>query len=300
MKRYIIFSVFLIICIATLICVSDTHGDNNFNSVVSVEWLQKNYNNPSVMILDIRKVQEFREAHIPDSVNLTYTAWRTMEKDLDCQLPPEDDLNDTVCSIGLQRYKHVVLIGSMDTDKDRVNTTRVAWTLKYASIQNPGILDGGFKVWASSRLPLVAGWETKEKGRQKCKWNKSVIATKEHVLKVMETAAIVDTRPEKIFSGKEPDPKLKRRGHIPHAVNLPYSLVFKKDGTFEEKTILQSLAYNKIGDNKDREVIVLCCNGQYASSWWFVLSEILGYKKVAIYDGSMEDWCKDDKPLIIE
>jgi len=117
---------------------------------------------------------------------------------------------------------------------------------------------------------------------------------------VMDTTAIVDTRPEKFFSGKEPDPKLKRVGHIPHAVNLPYSLVFKKDGTFEEKRILQARAYSKISYNKDRQVIVLCCNGQYASSWWFVLSELLGYKKVAIYDGSMEEWSRDEEPLEIE
>jgi len=256
-------------------------------------------NNPSVIILDIRSVQEYKEGHIPGSVNLTFTAWLTMQKNLDCQLPPEDELNDTICSIGLQKYENVVIVGKTSTVLNCVNITRVAWTLKYAGIKGLGILNGGFNSWLSKNLPIQTGWQRKEKTRQKCKWDKSVLTTKEHLIKVMDIAAIIDTRLEKFYTGKETDPKTKRKGHIPNAVNLPYSLVFKKDGTFEDKEKLKSIAYKAIGDNKEREVIVLCCNGQYASSWWFVLSEVLGYRKVSIYDGSMEEWCKDEGPFII-
>ncbi len=297
MKKLFLFS---LVFIALFLLPFLASGENDFEPVVSIEWLKKNLNNPSVIILDIRGVQEFKDGHIPGSVNLTYTAWRTIRDDLDCQLPPEDDLNDTICSIGLQKYDHVVILGKTDTDRDCVNMTRVAWTIKYAGIKSPGILNGGINNWINSKLPLTAGWESREKGKQKCKLNKSVVATKEHLREVMDKAAIIDTRIEKYYSGKEVDPRLKRKGHIPNAINLPYSLVFKKDGTFEDKTTLASLAYKAVGEDKDREVIVLCCNGQYASSWWFVFSEVLGYKKVSIYDGSMEEWCKDEGPLIVE
>ncbi|HOV89101.1 MAG TPA: rhodanese-like domain-containing protein [Syntrophorhabdaceae bacterium] len=275
-------------------------GENDFEPIVSIDWLKKNLNNPSVIVLDIRGVQEFKEAHIPGSVNLSYTAWRTIRDNLDCQLPLEDELNDTICSIGLQKYAHVVIVGKTDTDKDCVNMTRVAWTIKYAGIKSPGIFNGGFNNWVNSNLPTKSGWESREKGREKCKLNKSVVATKEHLKEVMGKAAIIDTRTENYFSGKEIDPRLKRKGHIPNAINLPYSLIFKKDGTFEDKTTLASLAYKTVGEDKDREIIVLCCNGQYSSSWWFVFSEVLGYKKVSIYDGSMEEWCKDGDSLVVE
>ncbi|HOP86655.1 MAG TPA: rhodanese-like domain-containing protein [Syntrophorhabdaceae bacterium] len=297
MKRCIFLLFFIVIFFYPLIT---SYGQDNFEPILSTEWLKKNMDNPSVIILDIRGVQEYKEGHIPGSVNLTFTAWRTMEKNLDCQLPPEDELNDTVCSIGLQKYKHVIIVGKTSTDLDCVNMTRVAWTLKYAGIKGLGILNGGFNSWQTHNLPIQTGWQTKEKARQKCKWDKSVVATKEHLIKVMDTAAIIDTRPEKFYIGLETDPKTKRKGHIPKAINLPYSLVFKKDGAFEDKKKLMSIAYKTIGDNREREVIVLCCNGQYASSWWFVLSEVLGYKKVSIYDGSMEEWCRDEGPLIIE
>jgi thiosulfate/3-mercaptopyruvate sulfurtransferase len=290
---------FIIFIIAFTVPVA-AHTNNTIDPLVSIDWLQKNIDNPSVVILDIRKVEEYKEGHIPGSVSLTYTAWRTMEKNLDCQLPPKDDLNDTLCSAGLHKYAAVVIVGKKDTDKDRVNMTRVAWTLKYAGIKRLAILDGGYNNWLTAKLPVSTGWQKTEKSRQKCRWNEGIIATKEQVLKGMNKATIIDTRLAQFFSGKETQPTVKRKGHIPGALNLPYSLVFKKDGEFEDKAALQAHAYRAIGDNKDREVIVLCCNGQFASSWWFVLSEMLGYKKVAIYDGSMEEWCRDEKAPLIE
>jgi len=208
-------------------------------------------------------------------------------------------LNDTLCSIGLQKFATIVIVGKTDTDRDRVQSTRVAWTLKYAGNKRPTILNGGYNSWITAKLPISAGWETKAKDRQKCNWNESVIATREQVMKAITKSAIVDTRPARVFSGQETQQSVKRRGHIPGAVNLPYSLVFKEDGSFEDKSVLQAHARRVIGEDKEREIIVLCCDGQYASSWWFVLSEMLGYKKVAIYDGSMEEWCRDEaSPLV--
>ena len=88
-------------------------------------------------------------------------------------------------------------------------------------------------------------------------------------------------------------PPLTLAGHSPGAVNLPYSLVFKNEGFFQDRESLKNIASRTLGDNLNKETIVLCCNGQFASSWWFMLSEVLGYKKVKIYDGSMEEWCND-------
>jgi thiosulfate/3-mercaptopyruvate sulfurtransferase len=60
------------------------------------------------------------------------------------------------------------------------------------------------------------------------------------------------------------------------------------------------LASKGVGDAKDKEIVLLCCNGQFASSWWFALSEVLGYRDVKIYDGSMEEWCRDPEAPLVE
>jgi thiosulfate/3-mercaptopyruvate sulfurtransferase len=44
----------------------------------------------------------------------------------------------------------------------------------------------------------------------------------------------------------------------------------------------------------NKEIIVYCDSGRVASAWWFILNEVLGYKNVKNYDGSMEEWTKDE------
>jgi thiosulfate/3-mercaptopyruvate sulfurtransferase len=261
--------------------------------IVSAAWLHDNLKDPRVLVLDIRKPEEFKAGHVPGAFNLTYTAWRTLEKGLDCQLNEKDDLQDNICSVGLRQDSKVVVVGKTDTDRDRVNMTRVAWTLKYAGIDRPSVLDGGYKSWIAHEYPAASGWQKREKSPYKCRWNERVLATKAQVMKRARTTAVVDTRLHEFFSGKELQPPLKRRGHVPGAVNLPYPLVFAEDGSFESAARLGSYARARIGGNLDRQIIVLCCNGQFASSWWFALSEVLGYRNVKIYDGSMEEWCSD-------
>lgn len=274
--------------------------DDTIGPVVSTEWLQKNLDNPSVFVLDIRKVEDYKEGHIPGALSLTYAAWRTMENNLSCQLPYKDELSDTICSSGINADTYVVIVGNTDTERQLTNATRVAWTLKYAGVKRPAILDGGYKKWLSKNYPVTTDWVKRPKSNYKCKWNENVIANKEHVRARLGTAVIVDTRPERLYKGEASDPMLKRKGHIPGAVNLPYSLVFKKDGTFENTEKLKSLASKAVGDARNREIIVLCCNGQFASSWWFALSEMLCYRDVKIYDGSMEEWCRDEKAPLVE
>jgi thiosulfate/3-mercaptopyruvate sulfurtransferase len=37
--------------------------------------------------------------------------------------------------------------------------------------------------------------------------------------------------------------------------------------------------------------------GGYAAAWWFVLTQVLGYSNVRIYDGAAEAWVKSD-PMV--
>lgn len=296
MKRYLFC---FILFISTFLLFITAYAKNDIDPVVSTDWLQENLSNPSVFVLDIRKVEDYKKGHIPGALSLTYAAWRKMSKNLDCQLPPRDDLLETVCSSGISADTRVVIVGNTDTERQRMNSTRVAWTLKYAGVKHPAILDGGHKKWSSNNYPVTTDWIKRRKSNYKCKWNESVVATKSYIISRLKEAAIVDTRPENLYSGKISDPMLKRKGHIPGAVNLPYSLIFKEDGTFENVEKLKSLASGALGDANEKEIIVLCCNGGFASSWWFVLSEVLRYRDVKVYDGSMEEWCSDkDAPLI--
>jgi len=82
-----------------------------------------------------------------------------------------------------------------------------------------------------------------------------------------------------------------RGGHIPGANNIPWSTsVNPETGEFKSKDELKSI-YNKINDLPEGEDIITYCRiGERSAHTWFVLKQLLGYKKVRNYDGSWTEW----------
>ena len=66
--------------------------------IVSTDWLEKNLTNPKVTVIDIRKVEEYKEGHIPNAINVIYGSWAVMKAGIRNELPPTDDLFDLIGS----------------------------------------------------------------------------------------------------------------------------------------------------------------------------------------------------------
>jgi thiosulfate/3-mercaptopyruvate sulfurtransferase len=81
----------------------------------------------------------------------------------------------------------------------------------------------------------------------------------------------------------------QRGGHIPGAVNIPWDMTLKEDGTFKPVEELQALYINN-GVTSDKETISYCIVGGRSNHTWFVLTYLLGYPKVRLYDGSWAEW----------
>jgi thiosulfate/3-mercaptopyruvate sulfurtransferase len=61
------------------------------------------------------------------------------------------------------------------------------------------------------------------------------------------------------------------------------------EGTFKSGEEIKNL-YESQGITPDKDVIVYCRIGERSSLTWFVLHELMGYKKVRNYDGSWTEW----------
>src|SRR6202043_1538492 len=81
-----------------------------------------------------------------------------------------------------------------------------------------------------------------------------------------------------------------RGGHIPGAVNVPWSRAANEDGTFKSAKELEQI-YSGDAELKRRAPIIAYCRiGERSSHTWFVLHYLLGYPKVKNYDGSWTEW----------
>ena len=99
-------------------------------------------------------------------------------------------------------------------------------------------------------------------------------------------AVLLDARDAAVYTGEIIEPYTTKGGHIPTAKSLPTRRT--KIGSIKTRVNWENwLEYY----DKDREVIVYRGVG-YASSWWFVLTQMLGYKNVKFYDGSAQEWTK--------
>jgi thiosulfate/3-mercaptopyruvate sulfurtransferase len=267
--------------------------------VVSGDWLEKNLNDPKLVIVDIRKVEEYKEGNIPNSVNVFFGTWAVKKNSLDNELPDDDDLFDTIGSAGITADSRVVLVGFTESTTDLVSLTRVAWTLIYAGIENVAILDGGFNKWEEAKKPIST---TAVKTRRKIyqgKFNKAIFAPKAYILSKIGKATLVDARMPDVFFGISKSSLVAREGHIKGAASLPAVWIFTKEGTFKSKEELQEMAAGIVGKDLTKEIIAYCDTGRLCTGWWFVLREILGYEDVKSYDGSSQEYAKDpNAPMV--
>jgi thiosulfate/3-mercaptopyruvate sulfurtransferase len=109
------------------------------------------------------------------------------------------------------------------------------------------------------------------------------------------TGSLVDVRSPAEFSGETmapphlPSEQPYVAGHVPGAVNIPWSKAANEHGTFKSADELRAL-YEGAGIHADQDVITYCRIGERSSHTWFVLSELLGFPNVRNYDGSWTEY----------
>jgi thiosulfate/3-mercaptopyruvate sulfurtransferase len=122
-------------------------------------------------------------------------------------------------------------------------------------------------------------------------------AFRQQVLKhTAEGGKLVDVRSPAAFSGEllhmanYPQEGALRGGHIPGAKNIPWSRAANEDGTFKSAEQLRILYEQDMGLKPDADTITYCRIGERSSHTWFVLTYLLGFRKVRNYDGSWTEW----------
>ena len=260
----------------------------NIQPVVSTDWLEQNLNRPEITVLDIRTPARYAKGHIPGSINVPASLWAVSQNELSLELPPDETLRDLLGKSGINRSRAVVVVTHMETDFSRADALRVAWTLILAGVENAAALDGGIDKWTREKKPLSTEATIVPPVVYDGTISRNSLATQKQVLGRPTSVLLVDTRtPEEYFGILSPE------GHILGAGLAPAPWLYTSNGSFIPQPVIKGIAEGVFGTDKSREIIVYCGVGGYAAAWWFVLTQILDYQNVKVYDGSMEEWIKD-------
>jgi len=269
--------------------------------VVSGEWLEKNLNEPGLVIIDVRKSDDYKAGHVPNAVSSFYGSWVTKKDGNTNEAPEPGDLAELLGSLGINGKAKVVIVGSVSNPVDQCCRTRVAWTLIYMGVKNVAILDGGYDKWVKDKR-AVSTDIVKAKEVQ-CKGNvqKELNLSKAQLLDGLGKAIVVDTRPADFFYGVAKAPTVAKPGHINGAVCLPSpGWILDGEGMMKNPEMLAAIAAGVVGADKEKEIMTYCNTGVFASGWWYFLREVLGYQNVRLYDGSMEELARDEKAPIVK
>jgi thiosulfate/3-mercaptopyruvate sulfurtransferase len=108
---------------------------------------------------------------------------------------------------------------------------------------------------------------------------------------------VIDARSAGRFEGRDPEirPGLKS-GHIPGAINLPYTDLLAADGTMLPPSEIAH-RFKTAGFRAGAPVVTSCGSGVTACVLALGLKRI-GHQPVAVYDGSWTEWGgRDDLPI---
>lgn len=269
--------------------------------VVAPSWLQENLDDPNLIIVDIRTSALYESSHVPGSLSIPFaydSVWsRAVEGDT-LIMPPEDELFPDLSALGFTTEKNVVIVTTTALiPRNLVEATRVAATLQYAGLatNKVGILDGGIEGWVRAGGPTSTDPVTPTPATFTGPMDESVVVERAYVHaslnRLDEGIALVDARPSTAYVD----------GHIESALSIPLLNIWNEDGTFKPASDLLVLFEAAVGDAPvsatEGEVIVYCFIGLMATSWHFVLTNVLEFENVRLYDGSVEDWTKE-YPLV--
>jgi thiosulfate/3-mercaptopyruvate sulfurtransferase len=294
----------------------DSHCGRKIDPIVSTDWLEDNLDREGLIILDIRDPGAYGPGHIPGSINEPFVTafdptcrgpssnWIVGSEDcLWLQLPEKEDLFETIGNLGITKHSLVVIVTAPNPGEPAfyglANATRVADTLIYAGVRNVAILDGGYPRWVAEGKPTETAVPQVTAIEYDSKVNKEMFVSRKYVRGHIGEAVILDARDAEVYFGAAIEPFAPKEGHIPTARSLPtpWIWVLNSDGTYTYKDaeILKAMASGVIGRHGrhgDQEIVVYCGVGGYASSWWFVLTQVLGYEDVKLYDGSAQEWVR--------
>jgi thiosulfate/3-mercaptopyruvate sulfurtransferase len=159
--------------------------------------------------------------------------------------------------------------------------------------KNVAVLDGGFQKWLQEKRPATIERSALQPREYKGRIDASRLASKTYVLGKIGKSILVDNRTPELFSGMTTEPWALKPGHVKGTQNLPTPWIFQPGGLLKSQSELESMAKGVIGPDKGKEIIAYFCAGPYASDRSYILTELLGYNNVKVYDGSMQEWILD-------
>lgn len=276
------------------------------DSLVTAEWLMEHLDDPDLVVLDatvmiesdgsggfrtVNGIANFEAGHIP-TAGFADLKGDLSDKDagIGYAVPSPEQFAAAMGALGVADDTRVVLYDANSSSW----AARVWWMLRWIGFDNAALLDGGLDAWTSAGYSLSTEPATRPAKTLTVNLRPELIVDKAEVRAAIDDASVnlLDALTEEHYRGDFA--MYARPGHIPTASNVPVTSLADESGRYKSLDELESL----FDGERDTRTITYCGGGIAASGNAFVMHR-LGFKDVAVYTASLQEWAADpENPMV--
>lgn len=212
-------------------------------------------------------------------------------------LPSFEHFTAVLQQFGIDEDTHVIIYD----DKNGGNAAaRFWWMLKAIGHTKVQVLNGGFDAAIRAGFGTNANQETpKSVGQYKItNWSLPLADINEvEIASKTGNQTIVDVRDANRFAGLT-EPIDLIAGHIPNAINIPFTNSLDENGSFFNPKVLRKVLETALEDVKSENLIVHCGSGVTACHLLLAM-DYAGLEIPKLYVGSWSEWSRNDKDMVL-
>jgi thiosulfate/3-mercaptopyruvate sulfurtransferase len=259
--------------------------------LVNADWAEQKLGQPGTVFVEVDEdTSAYDKGHIAGAVKLDWK--KDLQDPVRRDFVDREQLEKLLSAKGIANSDTVVLYGG----NNNWFAAYAYWYFKLYGHQDVKLLDGGRKKWELDSRPLTEeATERPATDYHASDQDTSIRAFRDEVIAAIGAKNLIDVRSPDEFAGRLlapahlPQEASQRGGHIPTAVNVPWSKAANEDGTFKSDDELRRL-YADAGVDYGRDTIAYCRIGERSSHTWFVIHELLGHQNSKNYDGSWTEY----------
>ena len=279
---------------------------DKFHNLISVSELQRLAGEPECCIIDCRF-----DLMAPDKGRADYAVghivgahYAHLDDDLAAPVSPEsgrhplpdlERFQDCVETWGIRPTSQVVVYDYANG----ATAARLWWLLRWAGHDAVAVLNGGFAAWENANGVIVDALPANDRTSYSLSARQDMFLTTEAVLDRVTTGAsftLLDARDKRRFDG-EIEPIDTVAGHVPGAVNLPFTTMVDAQGRWKDPDTLREIWGQAMENAPGGEMAAMCGSGVTACHL-LVTAHLLGLAVPKLYVGSWSEWIRDpDRPV---
>ncbi len=264
--------------------------------LISTEQLAGLLGRPNVKIFDVRGTwatparalpEDYAKGHIKGAAFLDWTQ-EFIATDVAPGLAPiadEASARESFARLGINPDDLVVLYDA----SSHMQAGRIWMAMRHWGFTNARVLNGGWNFWSKQGLPVEAKPTIYDAGSVEPRLQDNLTISLDAFIETQSKSCVIDARGPANYAGKPEDP---RTGHIPGALNVPFSAMLDPDtGLFLDEQGIRA-ALDALAPTWRSNPLIASCGSGYAATVVLLALELIG-ESGTLFDGSFAVWKQD-------